>query len=84
MDASYFTHCTSGFVPSDAHVVLIEVANNLFDGDSASSLRRLLSTIRAVAPSAAIVFVNWLRNLDGAGAIIEKVVVSTSSIQGIS
>ena len=55
------------------------MANNLFDGDSASSLRRLLSTIRAVAPSAAIVFVNWLRNLDGAGAIIEKVARSETN-----
>ena len=25
VDASYFAHCTSGFVPPDAHVVLVEV-----------------------------------------------------------
>ena len=25
VDASYFSHCTSGFVPPDAHVVLVEV-----------------------------------------------------------
>ena len=55
------------------------MANNLFDGDSASSLRRLLSAVRAVAPSAAIVFVNWLRNLDGAGTIIEKVARSEAA-----
>ena len=54
-------------------LTLTEVANNLFDGDSATSLRRLLASIRAVAPAAAIVFVNWLRNLVGASEVIEKV-----------
>ena len=72
VEASYFSHCTSGLVPAGAHVVLIEVANNLFNyGDSASSLRKLLKAIRAVAPAAAIIFVNWLRNPGGSEDVIE-------------
>jgi hypothetical protein len=77
-EASYFSHCTRSLVPADAHVVLVEVANNLFNYGSstpiqlrASSLRKLLKAIRAVVPAAAIVFVNWLRNPGGSGDVIE-------------
>jgi len=77
-EASYFSHCTRSLVPADAHVVLVEVANNLFNYGSstpiqlrASSLRKLLEAIRAVVPAAAIVFVNWLRNPGGSGDVIE-------------
>ena len=53
------------------------MANNLFGGDSAHGLRHLLAAIRAVAPAAAIVFVNWLRTPGWPGDaadIIEQVV----------
>ena len=50
------------------------MANNLFGGDSANELSHLLAAVRAVAPAAAIVFVNWLRNPGGAGDVIEQVV----------
>lgn len=80
VEASYFSHCTSGLVPAGAHVVLIEVANNLFNyGDSASSLRKLLKAIRAVAPAAAIIFVNWLRNPGGSEDVIERVASTWST-----
>ena len=63
VDASYFSHCTGGFVPADAHIVLVEVANNLFgtSAASAANLRQLLVAIRAVAPNAAVTFVNWAK-----------------------
>jgi hypothetical protein len=51
----YFSHCTSSYVPRDAHVVLLEVAANVWGHKVDDTLK----AVRAVAPHAAIVFVNW-------------------------
>eukprot|EP00908_Phaeocystis_cordata_P001910 Transcript_12038.p1 GENE.Transcript_12038~~Transcript_12038.p1 ORF type:complete len:568 (-),score=-8.54 Transcript_12038:247-1950(-) len=51
----YFEHCTASKVPRDTHLVLLEVATNLWG----THPRGLLAAIRKAAPRAAIAFVAW-------------------------
>ena len=51
----YFEHCTASKVPRDTHLVLLEVATNLWG----THPRGLLAAIRQAAPRAAIAFVAW-------------------------
>lgn len=51
----FFASCTNRHVPPNTHVVLLELATNLFDEKLPSLLRR----IRMAAPQAAIAMIMW-------------------------
>ena len=51
----FFLACTQSKIPRDSHVVLIDVATNLFAG----SVSSLITHVHAAAPSAAIAFIDW-------------------------
>ena len=51
----FFASCTDRHVPANTHIVLLEVATNLFD----DKLPKLLHRIRMVAPQAAIAMIMW-------------------------
>ena len=53
--ADYWAFCTCSYVPEDTSIVLLEVASNVWG----HQVDGLLSRVRACAPNAAIVFVNW-------------------------
>ena len=58
---SFFDHCTSRMVPSDADVVVLEAGSNMFDADSGDTgLYTVVPAIRKAAPHAAISMVAWV------------------------
>lgn len=57
VSAGFYAHCTERWVNKDVHIVLLEVAANLFGGPT--ELQRLLVRVRHAAPHAVIAFVMW-------------------------
>ena len=62
VDPTFFAHCTSQMLPSDADVVLLEAGANMYDAEASgeTGLELALPAIRAAAPHAALSLVSWV------------------------
>ena len=59
---SFFSKCTSKFVPAGKVIVLIELATNLWAWGS--DFRPLLDAVYRASPTAAVAFVSWVSRKD--------------------
>ena len=54
---AFFESCTSSKVANNTHIVLIDLATNLFSG----ALEQLVSRLREVAPHAVVALIAWVK-----------------------